>query len=93
MHRDLNVTNNGLVTDTSDTDTSVIEMATNGGLTMEFNQKPLPDVWIALCTEYPALANCAIKTLMPFATTYICESGFSALASLKTKYRHRLCGK
>lgn len=72
---------------------SLIEIATNGGLKMEFNQKPLPDFWIALCTEYPALANRAMKTFMPFATTYLCETGFSALASLKTKYRHRLCVK
>lgn len=43
--------------------------------------------------QYPALANCAIKTLMPFATTYLCETGFSALASMKTRYRHRLCGE
>src|SRR4029434_9770952 len=31
------------------------------------------------------------KTLMLFATTYLCESGFSALTSMTTKYR--LCGK
>jgi hypothetical protein len=39
----------------------------------------------------PLWANCAVKTLMPFATTYLCESGFSALTSMKTKHRHRLC--
>src|SRR4029434_6896953 len=34
------------------------------------------------------------RTLMPFAMTYLCESGFSALKSMKTKCRHTgLCGK
>ncbi|CDQ84730.1 unnamed protein product [Oncorhynchus mykiss] len=28
---------------------------------------------------------------MPFATRYLCESGFPGLTSMKTKYRHRLC--
>ena len=70
---------------------SLIEITTDGSLKMEFNQKPLSDFWIGLCTEYPVLAKRAVKTLMPFATTYMCESGFSALTSMKTKYRARLC--
>ena len=69
---------------------SLIDVATSGSMKTEFNQKPLPDFWIGLCTEYPALAKRAVKTLMPFATTYLCESGFSALTSMTTKYRHRL---
>ncbi len=70
---------------------SLIEITTDGSLKVEFNQKQLPDFWIGLRTEHPELAKRAVKTLMPFATTYLCESGFSALTSMKTKYRARLC--
>ena len=59
---------------------------------IEFNQKPLTDFWIGLRSEYPALTNRAVKTLKPFATTYLCESGFSALTSMKTKPQ-TVCGK
>jgi hypothetical protein len=69
---------------------SLIEIATSGSVKMFFNQKPLPYFWIGLHSEFLALANCAVKKLMPFATTYLCESGFSALTSMKTKYRYRL---
>jgi hypothetical protein len=55
------------------------EIATSGSVKMEFIQKPLPDFWIL------PWQNCAVKTLMPFATTYLCESGFSALTSMKSK--------
>ena len=66
---------------------SLIEIATSGSVKIEFNQKPLPDFWIGLHSKYPALASHAVKTRMPFATMYLCESGFSALTSMKTKYR------
>ena len=70
---------------------SLIEIATCGSVKIEFNQKPLPDFWIGLRSEYTALANHTVKTPMPFANMYLCESGFSALTSMKTKYGHRLC--
>ena len=58
-------------------------IATSGSVKIEFNQKPLPDFWIGLRSDYPALKNRTVKTLMPFVTTYLCESGFSALTSMK----------
>ena len=70
---------------------SLIEIATSGSVKIELNQKSLPDFWIGLRSEYLALANLAFKTQLPFPTKYLCESGFSALTSMKTKYRHRLC--
>ena len=75
--------------DSSPLTKSLIQIATSGSVKMLFNL--LADFWIGLRSEYSALANHTVKTLMPFATTYLCESGFSALTSLKTKYRHRLC--
>ena len=37
--------------------------------------------------EYPNLSRLAMNTLLPFASTYLCESAFSALTNLKTKHR------
>ncbi|XP_025422772.1 zinc finger BED domain-containing protein 5-like [Sipha flava] len=40
--------------------------------------------------EYPQLSQKAVLALLPFATTYMCETGFSTYVSTKTKYRNRL---
>jgi len=56
----------------------------------KFASSSLPEFWIAMKKQYPIAANKAIRTLIPFASLYLCETGFSALAVIKTKYRGRL---
>ncbi len=34
---------------------------------------------------FPKLCEKALAVFIPFATTYLCESGFSTLLSIKTK--------
>jgi hypothetical protein len=55
-----------------------------------FERLPLVKFWCKMCESYPTVADMAISTLLTFPSTYLCEQGFSALFSMKTKFRARL---
>lgn len=46
--------------------------------------------WLSLGNEYNDLKKKTTKMLIQFASTYLCEAGFSKLVAIKTKYRSRL---
>ena len=46
--------------------------------------------WAGLQNEYPILSKRALNFLIQFPSTYYCEVGFSAMVSIKTKYRNML---
>ena len=39
-----------------------------------------------MSAEYPELAEIALKALLPFPSSYLCETGFSTMSIIKTKY-------
>ena len=57
---------------------------------ISFNQKAFASFWLSVLDEYPLLLQKATKILLPFGTTYMCETAFSALTNMKTKYRSRI---
>lgn len=59
-------------------------------LKKKFADLPLTTFWGSLLGKHPCVAKTAIKCLMPFATTYLCEKAFSTYAATKNKYRNRL---
>ena len=59
-------------------------------LKRKFNLVNLTNFWISLNDEYPALTKKALRMVVPFATFYLCEAGFSAMAVIKSKYRWRI---
>ena len=59
-------------------------------LMQSFNNVPLDEFWISAAEEYPNISQAACRLLLSFATTYLAETGFSALTYMKSKYRSRL---
>ena len=55
-----------------------------------FTSQTLSEFWLSVERQYPLLGQKAMGILIPFATSYLCETGFSAVAALKTKYRSQL---
>lgn len=68
----------------------LLEIANDGGLKSMFETTTLPVFWIKVMAEYPEIATTALKTLLPFPTSYLCEAGFSAVTATKTKLQSRL---
>ena len=46
--------------------------------------------WVSMHKVYPTVSKFVIQKLNAFATTWLCETGFSAMYVLKTKHRNRL---
>ena len=68
----------------------LIELKAASSLRLSFNSQNLDTFWISLQDSYPQLARAAIIKIIPFVTTYLCESGFSTMVTIKTKQRNRL---
>jgi hypothetical protein len=65
-------------------------MSVDGSLKIKFENLSICDFWIYARKEYKELSDTAISHLLPFLSTYLCEQGFFALTSIKTKHRNRL---
>lgn len=69
---------------------TLIDLSADGMLKMEFNSQEIDVFWMKRKEEYPELAREALKLLVPFATSYLCELAFSSMVNIKTKKRNRL---
>lgn len=67
-----------------------ITMRANEALKIEFQNQNADSFWISRLADSPTLSKRALKLLVSFSTTYLCEKGFSTLLGMKTKKRTRL---
>ena len=68
----------------------LIELQNNRDLLSVFKNTTISQFWSKAKETAPSCSREARRILVLFATSYLCEAGFSALVSLKTKYRNRL---
>ena len=68
----------------------LLELCADEGLRNSFESNSLASFWIKIKSEYPRLSGMAIKTLLPFPSTYLCKAGFSTMSCLKGKQRNAL---
>jgi zinc finger BED domain-containing protein 5/7/8/9 len=74
----------------SDLESQLLDVSTDSTLKIQWDKLDLATFWIHVSKEYPFLSLRAIKQLLRFTTTYLCESAFSTVATTKTKSRNRL---
>ncbi|GFW25812.1 zinc finger BED domain-containing protein 5 [Trichonephila clavipes] len=67
-----------------------IDFTSSGEIKRQFCNKTHFQFWAEVDDEFSELKTKAFRILLPFSTWYLCETGFSAVAALKTKYRSQL---
>ena len=55
-----------------------------------YHEKLLTEFWIEIKNSYSKITEKALRILIPFVSTYLCEAGFSTLLQIKTKQRNKL---
>ncbi|XP_035214636.1 protein ZBED8-like [Stegodyphus dumicola] len=76
----------------SDLAEAILELRSNTEARIQFESKPnLSSFWMSKAAKAFKIAHEeAVKKLLPFGTTYLCEQGFSTLMNIKTKNRNGL---
>ena len=57
---------------------------------IQFEDSDLANFWLNAPKKCACLKNEAIKAVVQFGSTYVCEATFSCMVYIKSKYRNRL---
>jgi hypothetical protein len=69
---------------------NIIDMVTYLRFQTIFKEKSLSEFWCEVSKDYTSLGLSAVKALLPFGSTYLCERTFSAMALTKIRQRNFL---
>ena len=75
---------------TTTEDEQLIDLRNDKFYVTTFSEKNLDEFWLSVENLYPAISLKAVKILLPFASSWLCEFGFSSLTEIRFKKRERL---
>ncbi|XP_069059689.1 protein FAM200A-like [Pleurodeles waltl] len=61
----------------------LIGISSDSTLKVQLQSLSLLEFWCQTQDEYPVISKIAVHVLIPFATSYLCEAGFSAVVVIK----------
>ncbi|XP_064119038.1 zinc finger BED domain-containing protein 5-like [Macrobrachium nipponense] len=67
-----------------------LELKFNSTAKEDFKDVDLETFWVKYLPVYPLISHQALRILTLFGSTYLCETAFSTLVAIETKYRNRL---
>jgi hypothetical protein len=68
----------------------LIELQSREALKVKFDTESLSQFWLTLPQEFGELKMAAIRHLVQFGSSYVCESAFSTMTAVKTDCRSQL---
>ena len=68
----------------------LVELSEDRALKLKYQEVDLTLFWIHSSKEYPLLSEHATKFLLPFTTTYLCESSLFTVTVTKSKAQNSL---
>ena len=74
----------------SDLQDQLIDLAHDSSAKDAFDHLDLIEFWCKMQPAYPAVGSVALRTLILFMSTYLCEQAFSQMLLIKSKTRNKL---
>ena len=68
----------------------LIDISEDTSLKLKFSRNNLIKFWLSAQQKCQTLSTEALKVLLPFSSSYLCEVGFSAMVGIKNKHRNKL---
>lgn len=69
---------------------NLLEISEDSSLKYKYREESQEEFWMQVYSENNAVGKVAVKRLVRFTSTYLCESSFSTYAYIKNKYRSKL---
>jgi hypothetical protein len=68
----------------------MIQLSCDGSLQQIFKKMDLTEFWFARQNKYLLISDKAVKFLLVFSTTYLCECGFPSMIYIRNKHMNGL---